>query len=168
MEVLMRLKPKVRPYIVMIVVLAVLVIVIALALAAAFSEYSYPVMLVALLVLLLCVLMVMQQLYRKWYTTYEITEHDVLWRFGVFAPDEHVIPINQITNMKVDRSFLGIIFGFADLQLDTASAKMDYEIIMKDLDAGELDKLVELLRCLRGDRPQRSKSKEPDQEQTNL
>jgi uncharacterized membrane protein YdbT with pleckstrin-like domain len=123
---------------------------------------------VGLLILLLCVLMVMQQLYRKWYTTYEITEHDVMWRFGVFAPDEHVVPINEITNMKVDRSFLGIIFGFADLHLDTASAKMNYEIVMKDLDAGQLDKVVELIRGLRGDRSQKSRSKEQDQEQTNL
>jgi uncharacterized membrane protein YdbT with pleckstrin-like domain len=73
----------------------------------------------------------------------------VVWRFGVFAPDEHVVPINEITNMKIDRSFLGIIFGFADLQFDTASAKIDFEITMRDIDAGQLNKALELIRGLR-------------------
>jgi len=148
MEVLMKLKPKVRPYIVMIVVLAVLVIVIALALAAAFSEYSYPVMLVALLVLLLCALMIMQQFYRRLYTTYDITDTDVTSRFGVFAPDEHVVPIDEITNIRVDRSVFGIILGFGDINIDTASAEKGYEISMRDIDAAELSKAVELLRGL--------------------
>ncbi|MEM3556142.1 MAG: PH domain-containing protein [Candidatus Micrarchaeia archaeon] len=146
MEVLLRMKPKVEPYVMMIGAAALIVIVVIIALAVMFSDYAYYVVIAGVGVLLLLALLVMQQFYRKWYTTYEITEHDVIWRFGVFAPDEEVVPIDEITNMKINRSFLGIIFGFADLEIDTASAKMDYEIIMKDIDAKELDKAVELLR----------------------
>ncbi|NYZ76636.1 PH domain-containing protein [Candidatus Micrarchaeota archaeon] len=148
MEVLLRLKPKVRPYIVMIAVLAVLVIITALALAATFSEYGYPILLIGLLVLLLCVLMIMQQLYRRWYTTYDITDTDVTSRFGVFAPDEHVVPVDEITDVDVDRSMFGIILGFGDINIDTASAEKGYGISMRDIDAAELSKAVELLRSL--------------------
>jgi uncharacterized membrane protein YdbT with pleckstrin-like domain len=148
MEILMRLKPKVRPYIVMIIVLAVLVIITALALAAAFSEYSYVILMVGLLILLLCALIIMQQLYRRWYTTYDITDTDVTSRFGVFAPDEHVVPIDEITDIDVDRSVFGIILGLGDINIDTPSAEKGYEITMRDIDAAELNKAVELLRSL--------------------
>lgn len=148
MEVLMRLKPKVIPYIIMIGALAVLVIIVALALAAAFSEYSYPILLIGLLIILLLVLAIMQQFYRRWYTTYDISDSDVTSRFGVFAPDEHVVPIDEITDIDVDRSVFGIILGFGDINIDTASAEKGYEISMKDINAAELSKAVELLRSL--------------------
>ena len=146
MDVLMTLKPKVEAYIMLTVAAAVIIVIIAAVLAVMYTDYSYPIFLVTVLFLLLFVLMILQQFWRKKYTTYEITEHDVVWRFGVFAPDEHLVPIDEITNMKVDRSFLGIIFGFADLQIDTASAKIDFEIKMRDIDSAQLKQAVELLR----------------------
>ena len=153
MDVLLRMKPKIEPYVMMISAVAVIVIIATVGLAAFYSDYGYYILLAGFGVLLLLGLLIMQQFYRKRYTTYEITETDVTWRFGVFAPDEHVVPINEITNMKLDRSFLGIIFGYADLLIDTASAKRDYEIIMKDIDSKQLDKAVELLRSLRKEMP---------------
>jgi uncharacterized membrane protein YdbT with pleckstrin-like domain len=162
MEVLLRLKPKVRPYIIMIVVLAILVIIAALALAAAFSEYSSAILLVGLLILLLCALMVMQQFYRRWYTTYDISESDVIFRLGVFAPDEHVVPIDEITNIHVDRSVFGIILGFGDINIDTASAEKGYEVSMRDIDAAELNKAVELLRSLIKQRRGGSRTREQE------
>jgi uncharacterized membrane protein YdbT with pleckstrin-like domain len=148
MEALMTLKPKVRPYIVIILVLAILVVVIALALSAAFSEYSYPILLVGLLVLLLCAMMIMQQFYRRWYTTYSITDSDVTTKFGVFAPDEHVVPIDEITDIGIDRSVFGIILGLGDINIDTPSAESGYALTMRDIDAAELAKAEELLRGL--------------------
>ena len=166
MEVLMTIKPKIEPYIILTIVAAVIVVIIAAVLAVMYTDYSYPILLIAALFLLLFAFMIIQQFYRRMYTTYEITDYDVVWRFGVFAPDEHVVPINEITNMKIDRSFLGIIFGFADLQFDTASAKIDFEIIMKDIDAGQLKKALELIRSLRREMPQGSKMRtEPNQAQ---
>lgn len=163
MEVLLRLKPKVMPYVIMIVALGVLVLIAALTLAAAFSAYSYPILLVGLLVLLLCALMIMQQFYRRWYTTYEISDSDVIARFGVFAPDEHVVPIDEITDVDVDRSVFGIILGFGDINIDTASAEKGYEVSMRDIDAAELNKAVELLRSLikHRERGGRTREQEP-------
>jgi len=166
MEVLMTIKPKIEPYIILTIVAAVIVVIISAVLAAMYADYSYPILLIAALFILLFVFMIIQQFYRRMYTTYEITDSDVVWRFGVFAPDENLVPISEITNMKVDRSFLGIIFGFADLQFDTASAKMDFEITMKDIDAGQLKKALELIRSLRREMPKGSKMRtEPNQAQ---
>jgi uncharacterized membrane protein YdbT with pleckstrin-like domain len=152
MEVLLRMKPKIEPYLMMIGAAAFIVVVVILILAAMFSDYAYYIFIAGIGVLLLLALLAMQQFYRKWYTTYEITESDVKWRLGVFAPDERVVPIDEITDIEIDRSFLGVIFGFADLEIDTASAKMDYEIVMKDVDAKELEKAVELLRSFMKER----------------
>lgn len=146
MEVLMRIKPKVEPYVMLIGVAALIVLVATLVLSAFYSDYASVLLLIGGLFVLLFALAALQQLYRKWYTTYEVTERDVVWKFGVFAPDERVVPIDEITDIKIDRSLLGVLFGFADLQIDTASAKMDYEIVMKDVDAKELDRVVEFLR----------------------
>jgi uncharacterized membrane protein YdbT with pleckstrin-like domain len=166
MEVLLTLKPKIGPYIMIICALAVLVAVIALALAALYEQLRSEILMIGLGVLLILGLLVMQQFYRKWYTTYEITEHDVIWRFGVFAPDEHIIPVDEITNIKVDRSFLGIVFGFADLLIDTASAKTEWEVEMKDIDAAQINQAVELLRFKTHERHlgSRRRGKEPDSE----
>ncbi|MCX6776903.1 MAG: PH domain-containing protein [Candidatus Micrarchaeota archaeon] len=166
MEVLMTIKPKIEPYIILTIVAAVVVVIISAVLAAIYADYSYLILLIAALFILLFVFMIIQQFYRRMYTTYEITDSDVVWRFGVFAPDENLVPISEITNMKVDRSFLGIIFGFANLQFDTASAKTDFEITMKDIDAGQLKKALELIRSLRRETPQGSRMRtEPDQAQ---
>jgi uncharacterized membrane protein YdbT with pleckstrin-like domain len=166
MEVLLRLKPKIEPYVMMTGAVAIVVVIAAIALAASYEQFRNEILIAGFGVLLLLGLLIMQQFYRKWYTTYEITENDVMRRFGVFAPDEHLVPIDEITNMTVNRSFLGIIFGFADLQLDTASAKADYEIVMKDIDAAELNKTVELLRSLMKQRQpgSRLRIKEPGSE----
>jgi len=152
MEAVFTLKPKVEPFIMMIAAVAVVVIIAIIGLAALYPDYAYYVFIAGVGVLLLLGLLIMQQFYRKWYTTYEITENDVIWRFGVVAPDEQLVPVDEITNIKVDRSFLGIIFGFADLYLDTASAKMDYEVCMKDIDSGQLNKAVEFLRSMMKER----------------
>ena len=166
MEVLMAIKPKIEPYIILTIVAAVIVVIISAVLAAMYTDYSYPILLIAALFILLFVFMIIQQFYRRMYTTYEITDSDVVWRFGVFAPDENLVPISEITNIKVDRSLLGIIFGFADLQFDTASAKIDFEIIMRDIDAGQLKKALELIRSLRREVPKGSKMRtEPNQAQ---
>ena len=148
MEVLMTLKPKIQPYVILIVAVAVLFVIAAVVLAAMYPDYGYVILIVGLLVVLLLAMLVMQQFYRRWYTTYEITEDDVISRFGVFAPDEDVIPVGEISNIKIDRSFLGIILGFGDIYLDTPSAKTDYEVCMKDIDSAELNKAVELIRSL--------------------
>jgi uncharacterized membrane protein YdbT with pleckstrin-like domain len=148
MDILMTLKPKVRPYIIVIGVFGVLIIITALALSAAFSEYSYPILLIGLLFVAVLALAITQQLYRRWYTTYEISESDVTVRFGVFAPDEHVVPLDEITDIGIDRSVFGIILGLGDINIDTASAEKGYEITMRDIDAAELKKAEELLRGL--------------------
>ncbi len=148
MDVLMRLKPKVKPYIIMICILAILVIISALSLSVAFPEYSYPILLVGLLAVAVLALAILQQFYRRVYTTYDISESDLISRFGVFAPDEHVIPIDEITDVHVDRSVFGIILGLGDINIDTPSAEKGYAISMKDIDAAELNKAVELLRNL--------------------
>lgn len=145
MEVLLTLKPKIAPYVIMIGAFAVLVVIVALVLAASYEQFRDEILLVGLGLVLILGLLIMQQFYRKWYTTYEITEHDITYRFGVFAPDETIVSIGEITNMKVDRSFLGIIFGFADLLIDTASAKTEWELEMKDIDAAQLNQALELL-----------------------
>jgi uncharacterized membrane protein YdbT with pleckstrin-like domain len=148
MDELLVLKPKIRPYVVMIGVLAILVVITTLALAAAFSEYGFVILLVGFLLVLLLVLAIIQQFYRRWYTTYTISESDVTWRLGVFAPDERVIPIDEIIDIDVDRSILGMIFGLGDICLDTPGAERGPEVVMKDIDAAELSKAVELMRSL--------------------
>ena len=163
MEVLMTLKPKIEPYIMIIGAFGILVAVVSLALASLYEQLRSEILMVGFGVILILGLLVMQQFYRKRYTTYEITEHDVIWRFGVFAPDENIIPIDEITNIKIDRSFLGIIFGFADLLIDTASAKTEWEVEMKDIDAAQLNRAVELLRVKTQERHfgSRRREKEP-------
>lgn len=165
MEVLMTLKPKIQPYVIMLLAAAVVVIIAAVALSTMYPPYGEVVLIVGLLVILLLGLMILQQFYRRWYITYEITENDVISRYGVFAPDEDVVPIGEISNIKIDRSFLGIMLGFGDIYLDTPSAKLDYEICMKDIDSTELNKAVELIRKLiEESRPARMMKRRSEQE----
>ncbi|VVB77278.1 Bacterial PH domain protein [uncultured archaeon] len=150
MEVLFSLKPHVLHFIAIDVFFAVAVAIAVLIFASVYPIYALYALAAGAGVLVILGLLIVLQVVRSKFTTYEVTETDLVWRKGIFAIDERVIPIHEITNMKIDRSIIGLLFGVANLYVDSASANVDYEIVLTDIDAAQLKQVVEYLRKISG------------------
>lgn len=61
-----------------------------------------------------------------------ITPEQVLLKVGVFTKKERSIPMSKITDVSLQQSLLGGIFGFGDLNIQTAGSG-DVEIVFKRL-----------------------------------
>lgn len=142
---IMVLKPKIMPYLIAIAALAVLVIVVDMILAAIFSKYYSDILVVGLALLALLGVGVLSLLYKRAYWTYEINDGDIVEKKGIVAFETEVMPYDKIQDISIERSFLGILFGMGDILIFTAS-EADYEIAIAEVDIGQVNKAVEIIR----------------------
>ena len=145
MATLMVLKPKIRPFLIIIAFLIILAIIIDIYFITSYSELAYSISLGGLAIVVLLILAAVAMIYKKAAHTYEINETDIVERRGVFAHDLNVIPYNKVTDIKVDKTIIGTLLGMGNIHINTAGTGY-LELTMVDVDLRYMDDAINIIR----------------------
>jgi membrane protein YdbS with pleckstrin-like domain len=142
---IMVLKPKIRPFLIVIAALMILVAVLDMIVLAMYPGSYDVILVVGLALIALLGVAVLSLLYKRAYWTYEINDEDLVEKRGIVAFETEVMPYNKIQDISIERSFLGILFGMGDILIFTAG-EADYEIAIIGCDISEINKAAEIIR----------------------
>lgn len=61
-----------------------------------------------------------------------VTNRRIVWRKGLINTDERSIPLNQITDVQVRQGIVGKIFGYGNVQIESAGGPLT-EIVAENV-----------------------------------
>lgn len=139
------IRPVIRPLLLILVLFGVSTIILSLIIAP-FVPVPHLIFIAEGGLLIILLLYASKLTYYRQSTEYIITDRDVVKRTGIFAKDRKIVPLNRITNMTIDRSLIGAVLGLANIGIETASAKIGYEIVLENISSSEAERLVDEIR----------------------
>ncbi|MDO8260279.1 MAG: PH domain-containing protein [Candidatus Magasanikbacteria bacterium] len=113
------------------------------------------------------IIFLVEYTYQKWYFTgyfYDLTDHFIVIKKGVFTPREINIPYERIQDIYVDQDIFDRIFGLYDVHISSATITSGFEAHIDGVEKIAADGLRESLlktvqeKIKRGNVPQQTVS----------